>query len=76
MSYSRLQVLYQSRIHPEQPAGSLNDTQLQSLHKSIVDVIGLAVSHDADSDQFPKSWLFHYRWSGKKKGTKDALGNP
>jgi formamidopyrimidine-DNA glycosylase len=35
-------------------------------------VLDKAVSVDADSDQFPQSWLFHHRWD-KKPGTIDGM---
>eukprot|EP00493_Phyllostaurus_siculus_P016504 UN16752 len=30
-------------------------------------IIKLACEVRADCTKFPKDWLFHYRWSGKKK---------
>ncbi|XP_021826678.1 formamidopyrimidine-DNA glycosylase isoform X5 [Prunus avium] len=59
------EVLYQARIHPEQSAASLSKENYGNLHKSIKEVIEYAVQVDADSIQFPREWLFHFRW-GKK----------
>ncbi|KAG2440513.1 hypothetical protein HYH02_010391 [Chlamydomonas schloesseri] len=67
------EVLYQSRIHPEQTAASMDDSALAALHAAIREVVGLAVRMEADSDRFPKEWLFHYRWTNKK-ASKDASG--
>ncbi|BFG24720.1 hypothetical protein CerSpe_109930 [Prunus speciosa] len=61
------EVLYQARIHPEQSAASLSKENYGNLHKSIKEVIEYAVQVDADSIQFPREWLFHFRW-GKKPG--------
>lgn len=67
------EVLYQARIHPEQPANSIPEEQVAALHRAIKDVCELAVAADADSDRFPDSWLFHYRW-GKGSSTKSKVG--
>jgi formamidopyrimidine-DNA glycosylase len=36
-------------------------------------VVKVAVDKNADSDRFPKSWLFHHRW---ERGTRTAKGEP
>ncbi|KAJ3268656.1 hypothetical protein HDU76_011391 [Blyttiomyces sp. JEL0837] len=72
------EVLYQAKVHPYQYTRSLIEEEFEALHKSITDVIGFAVKVNADSDLFPKSWLFHYRWfKGKrnKKADKDGDGD-
>ncbi|KAJ3289754.1 hypothetical protein HDU79_003802 [Rhizoclosmatium sp. JEL0117] len=62
------EVLYNAKIHPAQGTKTLTDTELATLHASITSIVGKACEVDADSDQFPKEWLFHYRWGkGKKK---------
>lgn len=40
---------------------ALTPTDVAALHAAAKDVIGLAVSVNADSDKFPKHWLFHIR---------------
>ncbi|KXZ42162.1 hypothetical protein GPECTOR_192g308 [Gonium pectorale] len=60
------EVLYQSRLHPEQPAASLSDGELADLHAAIGSVLRLAVEAEADSERFPRDWLFHYRWTNKR----------
>jgi len=69
------EVLYQSAIHPETRCDAVDDISLERLHKAIIYVIGLAVKVEAESDKFPKNWLFHYRWGKGKDDQKDAHGN-
>ena len=69
------EVLYQSAIHPESRCDAVDDISLARLHKAIIYVIGLAVKVEAESDKFPKNWLFHYRWGKGKDDQKDANGN-
>ncbi|MCO5548418.1 hypothetical protein L7F22_001874 [Adiantum nelumboides] len=59
------EVLYQARIHPEQVASSLSETECIRLHKTIQEVLKLSVDVNADGDMFPKDWIFHYRWNKK-----------
>ncbi|KAI9142101.1 hypothetical protein BKA69DRAFT_1019999, partial [Paraphysoderma sedebokerense] len=60
--------LFHSRIHPKRYCNSLSREELDTLHEKILYVVDLAVDVNADSDKFPKSWLFHHRW-GKGKGS-------
>lgn len=60
------EVLYQSGIAPQRPAGDLSTAELASLIESLSQVLRLAVEVGANSDHYPKSWLFHYRWGGGK----------
>lgn len=62
------EVLYQARIHPLERCGAVNDAQLMALHEAIERVCCTAVKHNADSRLFPEWWLFHFRWTHKKKG--------
>jgi len=40
------------------------------------DVVAFACEVGADYQQFPKDWLFHYRWDKGKGGPQaDSLGN-
>lgn len=66
------EVLYQSKIHPEQPANSLKEEEVIRLHNVIKEVLEKAVAVDADSEQFPQNWLFHHRW-GKGKAAATML---
>ncbi|KAF5338418.1 hypothetical protein D9758_012224 [Tetrapyrgos nigripes] len=69
------EILYHSRVHPEQRCNTLNATQLTTLHHQIKDVCQTAVSVDADDTKFPENWLFKHRW-GKGKKTKSSLKLP
>jgi formamidopyrimidine-DNA glycosylase len=66
------EVLYQSRIHPEQAANSLSTEKIEILHKIIKEVCHVACDVDADSTRMPESWLFHHRW-GKGAATKAKI---
>lgn len=67
------EVLYQARISPARPARSLTSDEVRRVRAAIRLVVGLAVRVGSDSDRFPRSWLFHYRW-GKLAGAVDARG--
>lgn len=60
------EVLYQSEIAPQRLAGELSQTELSKLLVSLERVLDLAVQVGANSELYPKSWLFHYRWGGAK----------
>lgn len=65
------EIMFDAKMHPEQYAHTLSDADIRKLHKSIHYVCGTAVDLLADSEQFPKTWLFKHRWGkGKKDGTK------
>lgn len=66
------EVLYQAKFHPEQYCNEFDDDQIQTLYDAIRYVCQLAVDKLGDSDQFPKDWMFHYRWG---KGQKGAAGH-
>ncbi|KAJ3107454.1 hypothetical protein HDU97_004050 [Phlyctochytrium planicorne] len=60
------EVLYHAKVHPAQNTQTLLDDEFKSLHNSIQHVINEAVSVNADSDKFPESWLFHYRYGPRQ----------
>lgn len=62
------EVLYQARVHPEAACSSLSRAQVIAVHGSLLGIVRLAVSVGADSSQFPKDWLFHYRWGKGQSG--------
>ncbi|KAL2017152.1 hypothetical protein VTK56DRAFT_2521 [Thermocarpiscus australiensis] len=66
------EVLYHARLHPEQYCDEFSDEQIRRLYESIRHVCQVAVDKLGDSDEFPKDWLFHYRWN---KGAKGAVGH-
>ncbi|KAJ1720527.1 hypothetical protein LPJ53_004846 [Coemansia erecta] len=65
------EVLYQSKIHPAQPACTLSDAQAHVLLEQIRNVCTTAVDVNAESERFPASWLFHHRWA--KAGRKSLV---
>lgn len=69
------EVLYQAGIHPARQAHTLSPGELGRLHKKLKHIIHKAVDVSADSDRFPRSWLFHHRW-GKNTEALTARGEP
>jgi len=66
------EVLYQSCIHPEQPANTLQPDEVKALHRHIVEVCQVASDAGADAERLPETWLFHHRW-GKGSATKSKV---
>jgi formamidopyrimidine-DNA glycosylase len=66
------EVLYQARVHPMTPCSVLDSEEVGRLHECVKSVIGHAVGVNADADQFPRDWLFHYRWDKPRVGAKKA----
>ncbi|EED24250.1 formamidopyrimidine-DNA glycosylase, putative [Talaromyces stipitatus ATCC 10500] len=69
------EILYHSKIHPEQYSNTLTNEQIQQLHNSIDYVCTTSVRVLADSEQFPEDWLFKHRWGKGKKNQSSALPN-
>jgi len=69
------EVLYQSRINPSRRACTLSKVEVGRLRKKLKTIINTAIEVSSDDRQFPRTWLFHYRW-GKTKGAVDGHGNP
>ncbi|KAH9563242.1 hypothetical protein CY35_05G115300 [Sphagnum magellanicum] len=65
------EVLYQAKIHPEQPATILSTDDCKHLRAAIHEVVEKAVEVDADSERFPENWIFHQRWH-RKPGKLDG----
>lgn len=59
------EVLYQARIAPRRPVRSLSDRELDRLRARLRSVVRVAVDARADSDRYPRAWLFHRRWSAR-----------
>ena len=76
------EVLYHARIAPKRLGSSLKPAEARKLRETILIVLKKAVEVDADFDRFPKDWLFHHRWGGKrgkqeiggKKIVREAVG--
>jgi formamidopyrimidine-DNA glycosylase len=56
------EVLYQARIDPRRLGRSLSDAEGRRLRATLRSVLRTAVRARADSDRFPRTWLFHHRW--------------
>ncbi|OXV06762.1 hypothetical protein Egran_05474 [Elaphomyces granulatus] len=69
------EILYHSKIHPEQYCHTLADAQVKQLHYSLHYVCSTSVDLLGDSENFPEDWLFKYRWSKGKKNQVSALPN-
>lgn len=66
------EVLYQTRLHPDQ--NYLTQEQAQLLLQTLLAILSTAITCLVEKrTAFPDQWLFHYRWNGKKT-TKDAQG--
>lgn len=68
------EVLYMAKIHPASRSSTLSDKQIRALHEAVLYVCQFAIKVNARSDDFPKSWLFHYRWR-KNKRERQKLPN-
>lgn len=60
------EVLYQARIAPQRLASSLDAGEISALRRAIRSVVGHAVKVGADSDRYPRTWLFEHRWGGSR----------
>jgi formamidopyrimidine-DNA glycosylase len=63
------EVLYQARIDPRRRASTLSPDEARRLRAKLQLVIRTAVKAGSDSDRFPRSWLFHYRWDRRRLQT-------
>ena len=69
------EILYHSKIHPEQYSNTLNDDQIKELHAAIHYVCSTSIGVLADSEKFPEHWLFKHRWGKGKKNQPAVLPN-
>jgi formamidopyrimidine-DNA glycosylase len=60
------EVLYQAGLRPHRPASSLTRDEVARLRSRLAAVVRHAVKVGADSERFPRTWLFHHRWGGRK----------
>lgn len=56
------EVLYQAGIRPRRAACDLGPKEVARMRSRLSAIVRRAVAVDADSDRFPRSWLFHRRW--------------
>jgi formamidopyrimidine-DNA glycosylase len=71
-NYLADEVLYQVRMHPDQKYLTAHQSNelLRKLH-SILETANQCLQNDTE---FPKEWLFHYRWTKKRGNAEDAKG--
>lgn len=67
------EVLYQARLRPDRRASALRPHETARLRTRLLAIVRRAVSVDADSDRFPKGWLFHHRW-GRDAAARTVTG--
>jgi formamidopyrimidine-DNA glycosylase len=67
------EVLYQARLSPHRQAASLGLAEVRRLRSRLHAIIEAAVGAAADSDLFPRTWLFHDRW-GRQKDARTYRG--
>jgi formamidopyrimidine-DNA glycosylase len=67
------EVLFQARLRPDREASGLRPQETARLRARMLAIIKRAVAVDADSDLFPRSWLFHHRW-GRNAAARTAAG--
>ena len=67
------EVLYQAALRPQRRASDLSKAEMTRLRNALLRVIRRAVLVNADSDRFPRGWLFHRRW-GRVKGATTVEG--
>ncbi len=64
------EVLYQARIDPRRPACALRPEEVRRLRTRLRSVLTTAVRARADSDRYPRTWLFHHRWERNSATTR------
>jgi formamidopyrimidine-DNA glycosylase len=67
------EVLYQARLDPRRRAATVTREEAARLRAKLRVVVDLSVRVRADSERYPRSWLFHHRW-GKHAGAVTGRG--
>ncbi len=67
------EVLFQARIRPDRAASGLSASEVRRLRSRLLSIVNRAVAVGADSDRFPRGWLFHRRW-GRDAAARTARG--
>ncbi|WP_163514264.1 Fpg/Nei family DNA glycosylase [Gelidibacter japonicus] len=57
-------ILYQSKIHPEQKVQDLSEKDIETIFKAMRHVIEVAIENDAHHPDFPEEFLIHNRKEG------------
>jgi formamidopyrimidine-DNA glycosylase len=67
------EVLYQAGVRPQRLAADLRPAEVRKLRSRLLAILTRSVAVDADSDRFPRTWLFHHRW-GRDAEARTARG--
>lgn len=59
------EILFQAEIHPTAKIDELSDEKLRNLFRKTKQVLKEAIDYDADSREFPESWLIPHRTKGE-----------
>lgn len=60
------EVLLTAGISPHRTGETLSDTDCDAIGRAIKHVLDVAVRANAEPENYPPDWLFHYRWGGGK----------
>ena len=60
------EAMYHAGLAPGRLGTSLSLSEVEVLRDKLWQIVDLAVSVGANSEQFPESWMFHHRWGGGK----------
>ncbi|MBF2761702.1 MAG: hypothetical protein ISN28_15825 [Ectothiorhodospiraceae bacterium AqS1] len=69
------EALYQAGIDPRCLASDLIEARSRRLRSKLLAIVRKAVEVDADSERYPRTWLFHRRW-GRNPNARSASGEP
>lgn len=68
------EALYQARISPHRPASGLGAAEVSRLRARLHSVVRRAVAVEAESERFPRAWLFHRRWDARPpEGARERI---
>ncbi|WP_025771837.1 DNA-formamidopyrimidine glycosylase family protein [Thioalkalivibrio sp. HK1] len=67
------EALYQAGIDPRCLASTLTESRSRRLRSRLLAIVRKAVEVDADSQRYPRTWLFHHRW-GRNPNARSARG--
>ncbi|KAK7204488.1 Formamidopyrimidine-DNA glycosylase N-terminal domain-containing protein [Myxozyma melibiosi] len=59
------EILFQSRVHPEQYSNTIPPSTQKLLYEKLCEISEYTVTHQINA--FPKSWLMKHRWSKRSK---------
>lgn len=66
------EIMYQCEIHPEQKF--LTKAEAELVVAKMTSILKIAVDHLKRKEDFPEDWMFNYRWTKKRKDSKDSQG--